>query len=115
MKAYLLAALFCLGARVFAAEPRLVAPDERKHLVLDSRVIVSASTARLVRVRALDRDGAVLAESEPITANVTDAPVRWPRGVFAAPKGRPVKFRIELSNAKLFALGGVTLNDTKPP
>ena len=66
-----------------------------------------------VRVFALDREGAVFAESEPITANVTDAPVRWQRGDFAALKGKPVKFRIELSNAKLFALGGVTLIDTK--
>lgn len=68
-----------------------------------------------VRVFAMDGAGAVLAESEPITANVTDAPVRWQRGESAALKSKPVKFRFELSNAKLYALGGVTLLDTKLP
>ena len=63
----------------------------------------------------MDGTGAVLAESEPITVNVTDAPVRWQRDDFAALKGKPVKFRFELSNAKLYALGGVALLDPKLP
>lgn len=67
-----------------------------------------------VRVQALD-GVKVLAESEPITANVTDAPVRWQHGDFAALKGKAVRFRFELNDAKLYALGGVTLLDTKLP
>jgi hypothetical protein len=41
------AAVLVVSVRLFAAEPRLVVPDEKKHLVLDSRFIVSASIARL--------------------------------------------------------------------
>ena len=48
MKLSLFAAVLVVSVRLFAAEPRLVVPDEKKHLVLDSRVIVSASNARLV-------------------------------------------------------------------
>ena len=47
MKVSLFVAVFVMGVRLFAAEPRLVVPDEKKHLVLDSRVIVSVSNARL--------------------------------------------------------------------
>ena len=47
MKSPLLVAVFVLSVQLFAAEPRLVAPDEKKHLVLDSRIIVSSSNARL--------------------------------------------------------------------
>ncbi len=47
MKFPLFAAVLVVGVRLFAAEPRLGAPDEKKHLVLDSRVIVSASNTWL--------------------------------------------------------------------
>ena len=47
MKFPLFAVVFVVSVRLFAVEPRLIAPDEKKHLVLDSRVIVSASNARL--------------------------------------------------------------------
>lgn len=97
---------------------------EKKVAVLESgaftvgeeplRVSADAQGGNL-RVQVLDRAGAVVAESEPITANVTDALVRWQRGDFAALKGKVVRFRFELNNAKLYAFGGVTLNDTKLP
>ena len=49
MKLPLFATVFLAAVHLFAAEtPRLIAPDEKKHLVLDSRVIVSANNARLV-------------------------------------------------------------------
>ncbi len=41
------AAVFVVSVRLFAAEPRLVVPNEKKHLVLDSGVVISASIARL--------------------------------------------------------------------
>ena len=47
MKFPLFAAVLVVGVRLFAAEPRLVVPDEKKHLVLDSGVVISASNARL--------------------------------------------------------------------
>ena len=65
-----------------------------------------------VRVRALEGEK-VIAESEPITANVTDAPMRWQRGDFTGLKGKAVRFRFELNNARLYALSGVVLNDMK--
>jgi hypothetical protein len=47
MKFPLFAAVLVVGVRLFAAVPRLVVPDEKKHLVLDSGVVISARNARL--------------------------------------------------------------------
>jgi hypothetical protein len=96
-------------------------PVEKKAAVLESAAFavgdeplqVSADAdGGSLRVLVLDGEQ-VTAESEPITANVTDAPVRWQRGDFAALKGKRVKFRFELIHAKLYAFGGVTLIETK--
>jgi hypothetical protein len=73
---------------------------------------VSADISTSLRVTALDANGAVLAESEPLTATGTDVPVRW-RGEPGF--SRPMRFRFELMNAKLFAIGGVALTDQKLP
>ena len=98
-------------------------PVEKKVAVLESGAftvgdeplrISADAQGGSARVVALDR-AAVVAQSEPITSNVRDAPVRWKSGDFAALKGKAVKFRFELNNAKLYAFGGVTLNDTKLP
>jgi hypothetical protein len=67
-----------------------------------------------VRVTALRRDGTVLAESEPVAADVLDATVRWRVGTGEL-RGKPVKLRIELMNARLFALSGATLVETELP
>jgi len=73
---------------------------------------ISADVTGRLRVTALAKDGAMLAESEPITTSVTDGSVRW-RG--QAKWSGPVKFRFELEQAKLFALGGVELVETRLP
>ncbi len=78
------------------------------------RVSANAESGSL-RVLVLDEKSAVIAESEPITSNVTDAPVRWKSGDFAALKAKTVTFRFKLDGAKLYAFSGVTLNDTKLP
>lgn len=73
---------------------------------------VSADIGTRLRVTALTPDGAVLADSEPLTSTGTDTPVRW-RG---EPNfSRPVRFRFELVDAKLFALAGVELVDAQLP
>lgn len=78
------------------------------------RVSADATNGRLL-VQLLDHEGSVLAEAEPLTANVTDAPVRWQRGNLESLKGKPVRFRFTLSNASLHALGGVELRDPALP
>ena len=89
-----------------------VAPLESGAFTIGDEPLRISADAQGGSVRVLVLDGAnTIAESEPITANVTDEIVRWKSGNFAAMKGKGVKFRFELSDAKLYALSGVALRD----
>lgn len=73
---------------------------------------VTAEVHGTLAMQALGAYGNVIAEAEPLTGSLTDAPVRW-RGEVKA--GTTARFRIKLSDAKLYALGGVALLDEKMP
>lgn len=81
-------------------------------LRIDESLRVTAEVHGTLRIRALAADGKVLAEAEPITGDVTDAAVRWRSEVKS---GTTARFRFELEQAKLYALGGVTLLDSRLP
>jgi hypothetical protein len=57
-----------------------------------------------VRVTALDADGHTLGQSEPVTGDVTDAPVAWRDGFeLTAWKDRPIQLVFDIKQAKLYA------------
>ncbi|HYG74537.1 MAG TPA: hypothetical protein VEK08_05990 [Planctomycetota bacterium] len=76
---------------------------------------VSADSAGgSVILRVLNEAGHVLAESEIISAMVTDEPVRWKSGAEKL-AGAKVTLKIELQNAKLWALSGWELFEKQMP
>ena len=85
---------------VVVTQPMLVSDD-----VL--RVTADAAGGQLL-VRVLDADGKELRVSEPIVADVTDAPVQWAGAAKPAPlKGRMVRLAFEFRNAVVYAFDGV--------
>lgn len=63
-----------------------------------------------IRVTAIDAKGFECDGCEPISSDVTDAKVTWRTGVdFAALKGKTVRLRFELKDAKLYAFSGLEL------
>lgn len=69
-----------------------------------------------VRVFVLDDRDREIAASEPVTASVTDADVRWAGGTsFESLQNRRVRLKFELRGAKLYAVRGVELVDTSLP
>jgi hypothetical protein len=69
------------------------------------RVTVDAAGGSL-RVGVLEAEGFALGDCRPVTADVTDALVKW-RGWadLAALRGKPVRLQFELRKAKLYAFG----------
>ncbi len=68
------------------------------------RISADVAPSGYVKVSAHDNDNKPLAEGELVTTTVTDAPVRW-KGGFSLNdlKGRQIRFRFELREAKLFS------------
>lgn len=63
-----------------------------------------------LRVSVLDEKGFELDRCKPITADVTDAEVRWKGDRrFAALKGKTVRLRFEFETARLYAFSGLRL------
>ena len=63
-----------------------------------------------LRVAVLDETGFELDRCQAITADVTDAEVKWKSGKrFASLEGKTVRLQFELKAAKLYAFGGVEL------
>lgn len=56
-----------------------------------------------VRTTVLDEGGQSLAISAPVSADVTDAVVRWERGSFGSLTGRTVRLRFDLTASRLYA------------
>lgn len=76
----------------------------------DEPLRVSADAAGgALRIEAIDRQEKVLAESETICSNGTDMPVQWRRGSLESLRRQPVRFRFELTRAKLWAYSGVEM------
>ena len=76
-----------------------------KPLTLFGRTIhlnAKSNFGRIV-IEVLDKDGKVVAESNPIRADGVDIPVAWAKGELK-PGHDPLSLRITLSNARLFAL-----------
>ena len=73
-----------------------------------AKVCVSAdvSAGGSIHIMALDDRNNLVDEAEAITAEVTDAPLRWKRGEVA---GKPLRFEVRLDHARLYAISGVEL------
>ena len=56
-----------------------------------------------VTVTVLDESGRNLAESSPISADVTDGLVRWEKGSFASLVGRTLRLRFDIASARLYS------------
>jgi hypothetical protein len=71
------------------------------------RVSADAAGGELL-VNVLDPEGRALLRSAPITDDVTDAPVRWAKGDLSALRGKQVRLRFRLEDARVcaFAFGG---------
>jgi hypothetical protein len=68
------------------------------------RVTSDAAEGGYVQVAALDKDGAALAQSEPLHGTSTAAPVQWPVGFsLTKQKGEVVQLEFNLRDAKLYA------------
>ena len=68
------------------------------------RVSADVVPSGYVKVTALDEGGREVAEGELVTTTVTDGPIRWKDGFsFDALKGKRVKLRFELRDAKLYS------------
>lgn len=64
----------------------------------------STSAAGSVQVELLDGDGAVVAQSEPMTGDAIDHPVRWPdANAVSQWAGKPVQIRFNLQDADLYS------------
>lgn len=59
-----------------------------------------------LRVLAMDEQGTALDAAEPVSMSVTDAALKWKKGVFPAQTAR---FKIELDHAVLYAISGADL------
>jgi hypothetical protein len=61
-----------------------------------------------LRVAVLDAEGFDSTDCEPVTGDVTDKEIRWKDGKsLKTLKGRVIRLRFELRQAKLFAFSGV--------
>lgn len=78
---------------------------------------VSADAAGgALRVSVLDEEGFGFGHCRPITADVTDAEVKWRGGKrFAILKGRTVRLQFEMDAAKLYAFSGLELPGAQHP
>jgi hypothetical protein len=56
-----------------------------------------------VTATVLDEDGRSLAESSPVSADVTDWLVRWEKGSFASLVGKTIRLRFDLVAARLYS------------
>ncbi len=76
------------------------------------KVSISAdvSSGGSIHIKALDDQNALVDEAEPITTEVTDAPLRWKRGAVA---GKALRFEVRLVHARLYAISGVLLVHTE--
>ncbi len=81
--------------------------------IVGERLRVSADAAEgEIRVTLLDEDGRRAAVSRPVRSDVTDAPLEWDgEDPLAGVRGRPVRLRVEVSSAILYAIGGVAIAD----
>ena len=67
-----------------------------------------------IRVAVLDTDGYALDDCDPIAADVTDGPVKWKGDkTLAALKGKTVRLKFEIQRAKLYAISGLRLVETR--
>lgn len=57
-----------------------------------------------ITIEVLDKQGKVIAESQPVACDALDIPVTWKTGDPRALRDKPVTLRITLKNALLFAL-----------
>lgn len=78
--------------------------------------ISANAKAGKIRVAVVDEPGYDLEACEPISADVSDAEIRWRGGKsLAALAGKSIRLQVELVGAQLYSLAGVELVDTKLP
>ncbi len=68
------------------------------------RLSADVSGSGSIKVTVLDKQKKELAEGEPITKTVTDAPIRWKKGFSLGKlKGKEIRLRFELRGAQLYS------------